>query len=109
MSRILAITFATLLLAGCASGTSNDKSASEVKAKFANDYNGGRFKDAVADGDMLEKMGALDAQYQLVLGQAYFKLGDYAGCVKYSKPINSDDARDLEARCIYEISHRPQP
>ena len=108
MSRIL-ITLATLMLAGCASGISHDMSASEAKAKFAKDYNSGRFKDVIADEDMMRKAGALDAQFQLVLAQAYFKVQDYGGCVKYAKPINSDDARELEARCIYEISHRPQP
>jgi len=84
-------------------------SASDAKAKFANDYNTGRFKDVIADGEMLRKFNVLDLQSQLVIGQAYFKAGDYAGCVKYAKPLNSDVARELEARCAYEISHRPQP
>ncbi|HWU55215.1 MAG TPA: hypothetical protein VN175_06905 [Rhizomicrobium sp.] len=82
---------------------------SDAKAKFASDYNAGRFKDVIADEDMLKKAGALDAQAQLVITQAYFKAGDYAGCVKYAKPLNSDVARELEARCAYEIGHRPQP
>lgn len=109
MSHIPTITLTTLMLAACASGTSPDKSASEAKAKFAKDYNSGHFKDAIADRDMLEKIGALDAQYQLVLAQAYFKVGDYGGCVKYAKPVNSDDARVLQARCAHEMTKASQP
>ena len=109
MSRILTVTISALMLAGCASGTSHYKSASEAKIKFANDYNAGRFKDVIADADMLKKAGALDAQAQLVIGQAYFKAGDYAGCVKYAKTLNSNNARELEARCAYEVAKATQP
>ena len=84
-------------------------SAADAKAKFAGDYNAGHFKDVVADGELLRKFNVLDLQSQLVIGQAYFKAGDYAGCVKYAKTLNSDVARQLEARCAYEIGHRPQP
>jgi len=109
VSRILTITLTTLMLAGCASGTSHYKSASEAKNKFANDYYAGRFKDVIADADMLKKAGALDAQAQLVIGQAYFNAGDYAGCVKYAKALNSDNARELQARCAYEVAKATQP
>lgn len=108
MSRILTITLTTLMLAGCSSGTSDYKSASEAKAKFANDYNAGRYRDVIADADMLERAGALDAQAQLLIGQAYFKAGDYAGCMKYAKTLNSDNARELQARCDYEVAKAPQ-
>ena len=83
-------------------------SASDAKAKFANDYNAGHFKDVIADGELLRKFNVLDLQSQLVIGQAYFKAGDYAGCVKYAKTLNSDVARELEARCTYETAHRSQ-
>ena len=56
---------------------------SDARAKFASDYNAGRWRDVIDDADMLNKAGALDAQAQLVIGQAYYKAGDYAGCVKY--------------------------
>ena len=77
--------------------------AAAAKAKFANDYNAGRFKDVIADGDILKKNGALDAQYQLIIGQAYYKAGDYAGCVEYAqenfdKSPNQPGAQLLE-RC----------
>jgi hypothetical protein len=80
-------------------------SASDAKAKFANDYNAGRFKDVIADGELLRKFNVLDAQSQLIIDQAYYKAGDYAGCVKYAKTLNSDVAHELQARCAYELSH----
>ena len=33
-----------------------------AKAKFANDYNAGKYKDVIADGEILRKAGALDGQ-----------------------------------------------
>ena len=109
MKAILTIALSALMLAGCASGASHYKSASEAKAKFANDYNAGRYRDVIADADMLKRAGSLDAQAQLVIGQAYFKAGDYAGCVKYTKTFNSDNARELQARCDYEVAKAAQP
>lgn len=80
-----------------------------AKAKFANDYNDGRYKAVIDDGELLRKFNALDGESQLVIGQAYYKSGDYVGCVKYAKTLDSDVARQLEARCAYEISHAPHP
>jgi hypothetical protein len=81
----------------------------DARAKFANDYNTGKFRDVIADGNLLKKNGALGAQEELIIGQAYFKAGDYAGCVKYAKTLNSDVARELQARCAYEVAKAPQP
>ena len=81
----------------------------DARAKFANDYNAGRYHDVIADADVLKKAGALDAQAQLIIGQAYFKAGDYAGCVKYAKTLNSDVAHELQARCAYEVAKASQP
>jgi tetratricopeptide (TPR) repeat protein len=75
-----------------------------AKAKFANDYNAGRFKDVIADGELLRKFNELDAQSQLIIGQAYYKAGDYAGCVRFAKTLGgSETALQLQARCAYEI------
>jgi hypothetical protein len=78
--------------------------AAAAKAKFANDYNAGKFKDAIADGELLRKSNALDPQYQLMIGQAYYKAGDFAGCVRYTKSLSgSETALQLQARCAYEV------
>ncbi len=75
-----------------------------AKAKFANDYNAGRFKDVIADGELLRKFNALDSQSQLIIGQAYYKAGDYSGCVKFTRTLGgTDTALELQARCAYEI------
>lgn len=78
--------------------------AAAAKAKFANDYNAGKWRDVIGDADMLRKAGAFGAQEQLIIGQAYYKAGDYAGCVRYTKTLGSGDtALALQARCAYEI------
>ena len=75
-----------------------------AKAKFAQDYNAGKFKDVIADAEHLKKNNVFDAQSQLIVGQAYYKSGDYAGCVRYTKTLGgSDTALELQARCAYEI------
>ena len=75
-----------------------------AKAKFAQDYNAGKFKDVIADAEYLKKNNVFDAQSQLIVGQAYYKANDYAGCVRYTKTIpQSDTALELQARCAYEL------
>jgi hypothetical protein len=75
-----------------------------AKAKFAQDYNAGKFKDVIADAEYLRKNGVFDAQSQLIVGQAYYKAGDFAGCVRYAKTLSGNDtALELQARCAYEI------
>jgi hypothetical protein len=77
--------------------------AAAAKAKFANDYNAGKFKDVIADADILRKNGALDGESQLIVGQAYYKAGDFAGCVRYAKTLTGNDVGlQLQARCAYE-------
>ena len=81
-------------------------SASDAKAKFAKDYNEGRFDDVIADGALLNKFNLLDAQAQLIIGQAYYKKGDNVGCVKYTRenlsPSSNNAAAELLARCQNE-------
>src|SRR6201996_7085364 len=75
-----------------------------AKAKFAQDYNAGRFKDVIADAEYLSKNNELDSQSQLIIGQAYYKAADYAGCVKYTKSLGTGEtALALQARCAYEV------
>jgi hypothetical protein len=55
----------------------------DMRAKFANDYNAGKFRDVIADAAALQKLNAMDAETARVTAQAYYKAGDYSGCVKY--------------------------
>jgi hypothetical protein len=74
-----------------------------AKAKFANDYNAGRYKDVIADGELLRKFNELDGNNQLIIGQAFYKANDFAGCVRFTKTLpESDTALELRARCAYE-------
>jgi hypothetical protein len=98
-STLYLLAMSALVIDGALAQPGSVSSAWEAKAKFATDYNSGRFADVIADGELLRKFNVLDLQSQLVIGQAYYKKGDYAGCVKYTKPLNSDVARELEARC----------
>jgi len=87
------------------SGDASIGGAAGAKAKFANDYNAGKYRDVIADADNLKKYNAFGAQEQLLVGQAYYKANDFAGCVRYSKTLSgSDTALELLARCAYEIN-----
>lgn len=77
-----------------------------ARAKFANDYNGGRYRAAIDDAEILRKFGALDGTNMLIIAQAYYKLGDYPGCVRYIKENFGSrggvNELELERRCAYE-------
>lgn len=76
-----------------------------AKAKFANDYNAGKWRDVIASADTLRKFNALGMNEQLIIAQAYYKSGDFAGCTRYIKANlnnSSDTALELLARCAYE-------
>ena len=85
--------------------SADPNTAGGAKAKFAQDYNQNKFKEVIADAEYLRKFNEFDAQSQLIVGQAYYKAGDYAGCVKYTKSLGAgnDTALALQARCAYEI------
>lgn len=57
--------------------------------KFVNDYNAGRYRDAIADAEALRKGGGLSFQNQVVLAQAYYLSGDYSSAVRYLKGLGS--------------------
>lgn len=89
---------------GVKSGDASIGGAAGAKAKFANDYNAGRWKDVINGAETLRKYNALDAQSQLIIAQAYYRSGDFAGCSRYIKSNlgNGDSALELSARCAYE-------
>jgi hypothetical protein len=77
-----------------------------AEAKFVNDYNSGRFKDVIADQDILRKAGRLDAKNQQLVAQAYYRSGDKAGCERYIKSNFGsnppDSVLELLMRCAYD-------
>jgi len=77
-----------------------------AEAKFANDYNARKYKEVIADEDMLRKVGRLDGKNQQIIAQAYFSAGDKAGCVKYIKKTfganPGDTVLGLLMRCAYD-------
>jgi hypothetical protein len=90
---------------GVKSGDASIGGAAGAKAKFANDYNAGKWRDVIADAETLRKYNALDTQSMLIVAQAYYKANDFAGCARYIKSNlsnSSDTALELLARCAYE-------
>jgi hypothetical protein len=88
------------------SGDASIGGALGAKAKFANDVNAGKWKDVIADGDLLRKNNALDAQSQLVIAQAYYQLHDPKGCIGYIKRagLGGETALTLLQRCAYDAN-----
>jgi hypothetical protein len=82
-------------------------SALGAKAKFANDYNSGRYRAAIDDAQLLRKFGALDAESMQIIAQAYYKSGDLEGCVRYIRNNLGSGAGptalELQRRCAYEV------
>ncbi|HEY1836719.1 MAG TPA: tetratricopeptide repeat protein [Rhizomicrobium sp.] len=73
------------------------------KSKFTSDYNAGRYRQAIADAEAMRKSGSLDFQTQIVVGQAYYLSGDYAGAIRYLKGLgNSDQVLELILSAAYK-------
>jgi hypothetical protein len=76
-----------------------------AKAKFANDYNAGRYSAVVGeDADALRKAGALDGQSELIIAQAYYLMHNFEECVRYIHEMGRVGQGTLELlnRCAYE-------
>jgi hypothetical protein len=77
-----------------------------LKAKFANDYRAGKFKETIEDGELMRKNNMLDSQSMQIVAQAYYRAGDKGGCEKYIKnnfgANPNDTALELLMRCAYE-------
>jgi tetratricopeptide (TPR) repeat protein len=77
-------------------------SATGCRAKFANDYNGGRYRDAIADADCLRKSGGLSGQDQLIVAQAYYLSGDYAEAIRAAREAGGPTAQELELSAAFK-------
>ena len=70
--------------------------ATGSKAKFAVDYNAGRYAAVVGtDADELRKAGQYDGQSQLIVAQAYYLMGDYSNAIRMLKDMSGDTAQSL--------------
>ncbi len=82
--------------------------AAGAKAKFANDYNAKKYKDVIADGELLKGHNALDASSMQIVAQAYYLSGDKNGCLKYIKSnfgANPGDATlQLQMSCAHDAN-----
>jgi tetratricopeptide (TPR) repeat protein len=67
-----------------------------ARAKFANDYSAGRYRDVVGeDADELRKSGAFGGDDELVVAQAYYLMGDYASAIRILREMHSEQALTL--------------
>jgi hypothetical protein len=70
--------------------------ATGSKAKFANDYNAGRYAAVVGeDADALRKAGQYDGQSELIVAQAYYLMGNYPDAIRMLKGMGGDAAQTL--------------
>jgi len=71
-------------LAAASNGSVGTDTRTGAEAKFAADNRAGRYREVIADEDLLRRNGALTATNQVVIAQAYYQIGDYKGCVRYA-------------------------
>jgi hypothetical protein len=101
-STLCLLTMSPLFMDGAIAQPGRTPGVQDWKAKLAMDYNAGNYRAAIADAAALQKLDALDPQTARVTAQAYYKAGDFAGCVKYIKEnLNPTDSigAQLSARC----------
>ncbi len=85
-------------------------SATAAAAKFAADYNAGRYTAVTGeDVELLKKYGAFTAQDQIIVAQAYYQSGRAAQAVAYLKPLvsgprPSQDALNLLQSAAYRAN-----
>jgi hypothetical protein len=65
------------------------------RTKFANDYNAGRYHDAIDDADCLRKDGGLSGTDQLIVAQAYYLSGEYAEAIRAARAAGGPSANEL--------------
>jgi hypothetical protein len=72
-------------IASASKGACGGDSAVGAQAKISADYRAGKYRDVIADADLLRKANAFTAQYQEVVAMAYYNLHEYDNCVRYTK------------------------
>lgn len=71
-------------LASVSKGQVGTDTSTGALAKFNADWNGRKYRDVIADEDLLRQRGVLSGTAQVVIAQAYENLGDYKGCMRYA-------------------------
>ena len=74
---------------GSVSGDISLGGAAAAKNKLGQDYAAKNYAGVIADGDALQKAGALDAATSTYVTQAYYLSGNKAGCIKYVKSLGA--------------------
>ena len=81
----------------------NGSGATGSKAKFANDYNAGRFREVVGeDADELRKAGQYDGEAELVVAQAYYQMADYASAIRMLRGMHGQQPLELLMSAAYK-------
>jgi tetratricopeptide (TPR) repeat protein len=88
-----------------AAKTGSGGGATGCRAKFANDYNAGRYSSVVgSDADCLRSSGALTGEDEVVVAQAYYLMHDFESCIRHVRGLGRAGQQTLELlnRCAYE-------
>src|ERR1700733_12235776 len=73
-----------------------------AKAKFANDWAAGRYRDVIDDADLLRKAGAYDGNSELVVAQAYYMLGEYPTAIRMLRDMHGQQPLELLMSAAYK-------
>jgi hypothetical protein len=77
-------------------------SAIGAQAKFTTDYQAARYRDAIADEELLRTYGVLTDRNIVVIAQAHLLLGEFIPCARYSAAHTSIQLIQLHLSCVWE-------
>ena len=92
---------------GSISGDISLGGAAAGKNKLASDFNAKNYAGVIADGEALQKAGALDGPNATYVTQAYYLSGNKAGCIKYVKGLGAtaeEVALQTEMKCAFDTN-----
>jgi hypothetical protein len=75
--------------------------------KLSQDYAAKNYAGVIADGEALQKNGALDTQFATYVTQAYYLSGNKAGCIKYVKGLGAaadEVSLQTEMKCAFDTN-----
>ncbi len=85
-----------------AAKTGQGSGSAACRTKFTNDYNAGRYRDAITDSDCLRKGGGLSGTDELVVAQAYYLSGQYAEAIRAARAVGGPQAAQLELSAAFK-------